>query len=124
MVTAEMLVVRTSPARAVVAAEVHARVQAVDPGVQVTRVSPFRELLQAPLARPRFNALLIGVFGAAALLLAMVGLYAVVAAYVRQRYTEIGVRLALGATAADERGLVVGEGLPPARAGTPLWLCP
>jgi predicted permease len=117
MVAAEMLLVRTTSPLALVAGEVRARVQAVDPGVRVTRVSPFRELLQGPLARPRFNAFLIGLFGLAALLLAAVGLYAVVAAYVRQRYTEIGVRVALGATAADVRGLVLGEGLRLAGAG-------
>jgi putative ABC transport system permease protein len=74
-------------------------------------VAPFTEMLARPLARPRFNAFLIGIFGLAALLLATVGLYAVMAAYVRQRDAEIGVRLAMGATAADVRRLVLGEGL-------------
>ena len=87
------------------------RVRAVDPDVQVMRVAPFSELLDEPLARPRFNAFVIAVFGAAALLLAAVGLYAVMAAYVRQRYPEIGIRVALGASASDVRRLVLGEGL-------------
>jgi ABC-type antimicrobial peptide transport system permease subunit len=87
------------------------RVRALDPDVQVMRVAPFAELLQGPLARPRFYAFLIGVFGVAALLLAAAGLYAVLAASVRQRYTEIGIRVALGATASDVRRLVLGEGL-------------
>jgi predicted permease len=119
---AEMLVLRTASPLALVGGLVRDRVRAVDPEVQVTQVAPFRELLQGPLARPRFNAFLIGVFGMAALLLAAVGLYAVMAAYVRQRYTEIGVRVALGATASDVRGLVLGEGLRLAGLGTAMGL--
>lgn len=108
---AEMLVLRTSSPPALVAGLVHERVRALDPDVQVTRVESFGALLRGPLARPRFNALLIGVFGAVALLLSAVGLYAVMAASVRQRATEIGVRVALGAAPADVRGLLLGEGL-------------
>ena len=98
------------------------RVRAVDPDVQVMRVAPFSELLDEPLARPRFNAFVIAVFGAAALLLAAVGLYAVMAAYVRQRYPEIGIRVALGASASDVRRLVLGEGLRLAGLGAALGL--
>jgi ABC-type antimicrobial peptide transport system permease subunit len=68
-------------------------------------------MLEAPLARPRFSALLVGVFGVASLLLAGVGLYAVVASYVRQRDREIAIRLALGATAGRIRTLVLTETL-------------
>lgn len=119
---AEMLVLRTASPPALVAGLVRERVRAVDPDVQVTHVAPFTELLQGPLARPRFNAFLIGVFGIAALLLAAIGLYAVIAASVRQRYTEIGVRVALGATASDVRGLVLGEGLRLAGLGAAIGL--
>ena len=62
-----------------------------------------------PLARPRFNAFLLGVFGIAALLLSTIGLYAVMAAYVRQRDREIALRLALGATADSVRRFVLAE---------------
>src|SRR5437870_11102430 len=106
-----MLVLRTASPLPLVAGLAREGVRAVDPDVQVMRVAPFSELLDEPLARPRFNAFVIAVFGAAALLLAAVGLYAVMAAYVRQRYPEIGIRVALGASASDVRRLVLGEGL-------------
>ena len=105
-----------------VAGLVRERVRAVDPDVQVGQVTPFRDLLHGPLARPRFNAFLIGAFGVAALLLAAIGLYAVIAASVRQRYTEIGVRIALGATASDVRRLVLGEGVRLAALGAGIGL--
>jgi predicted permease len=108
---AEMLVVRTASPLTLVAGVVRERVGAVDPDVRVTQLVPFRELLEGPLARPRFNAFLVGVFGIAALLLTAVGLYAVIAASVRRRYKEMGVRVALGATTAEVRSLVLGEGL-------------
>ena len=65
------------------------------------RIAPFDELLREPLARPRFYTFVLGVFGVSALTLSAIGLYAVIAASVRQRYAEIGVRLALGARPAD-----------------------
>ena len=111
MFAADAIVLRTaSPAR-VVAGAARERIRAVDPAVQVMRVTPFADLLDHPLARPRFDAFVLGVFGIAALILAAIGLYAVMGAYVRQRDTEIGIRVALGATASDVRRLVVGEGL-------------
>jgi ABC-type antimicrobial peptide transport system permease subunit len=66
--------------------------------------------------------LLIGVFGAAALLLAAVGLYAVMAASVGQRLQEMGVRMALGATASEVRRLVLGNGLKLAGLGAAVGL--
>lgn len=84
-------------------------IRALDPDVKVIRVAPSTDLLDAPLARPRFNAWLVEIFAVAALFLAAVGLYAVVAASVRQRDREIGIRVALGASAANVRHLVLTE---------------
>lgn len=122
LVTAQMLVLRTTASLDLVASRSRDRVRAVDPDVRVMRVVRFIEMLDGPLARPRFNAFLLGIFGIAALLLATIGLYAVMAASVRQRDAEIGIRVALGATAADVRRLVLGEGLRLAGLGAAIGL--
>ncbi len=122
VMSAPMLVVRTGLPPARVAALARAEVRAADPGLEVMRVVPFADLLEGPLARPRFNAFLIGAFGLAALLLAVVGVHAVTAAHVRQRRAEIAIRVALGATASDVRRLVLGEGLRLAGTGAAIGL--
>jgi putative ABC transport system permease protein len=111
IVTAQSLVVRSTAPLPQVADVVREQVRATDPAVRIPRIAPFGELLRAPLARPRFYAFVLGVFGVSALLLSAIGLYAVIAASVRQRYAEIGVRLALGATPADVRRMVVRQGM-------------
>jgi putative ABC transport system permease protein len=108
--TATLLVLRTTETADRVASLSRDRVRAADPNVAVMRVVPFSEMYDRPLAQPRVQAFLLGVFGVSALVLATIGLYTVMAAFVRQRDTEIGVRVALGATGADVRRLVVGEG--------------
>ena len=122
MVSAYILAIRTASPPGVIAERTREHVGAVDPDVRVARVAPFTELLAAPLARPRFNAFLIGVFGVTALLLAAIGLYAVMGAHVRQRHVEIGIRVALGATSSDVGRLVLWEGLRLAGLGAALGL--
>lgn len=107
--TARMLAVRTTAPLELLASLASERIRAVDPDVQIMRVAPFTDLLERPMARPRFNALLLSLFGSAALLLSTVGLYAVMAAYVRQRERELAVRLALGASAAAVQRIVLAE---------------
>ena len=119
---AAILALRARLPPAALAPLVRQRVRESDPEVEVVRVASFAELEEGPLARPRFAALLIGAFATAALLLSAVGLYAVMAASVRQRDTEIGVRVALGATPADVRRLVLGEGLRLAAVGAAIGL--
>jgi putative ABC transport system permease protein len=122
MVTAQTLVVRTASPVAAVAPLIAERLRRVDPNVRVLRVATLGRLLDQRLARPRFNALLTAIFGTTALFLAAVGLYAVMAVYVRLREREIGIRVALGATAARVRAVVVGEAARLAIAGVAIGL--
>ena len=103
--------VRSSgPAGAVIRA-VHAAAHELDPTVLVAEGDPFTRFLDAPLARPRFDTLLLSGFSLIALVLAAVGLYGTMAAFVGQRTHEIGVRVAIGAQARDVHQLVLSQGL-------------
>jgi predicted permease len=109
--TAGLLVLRTTASIERVARLSREVIHEVDADVNVMRVQPFNEMLNQPLAQQRFSVFLAGVFGLSALALATIGLYAVMAASVRQRDREIGIRVALGATTQTVKGLVFGEGL-------------
>jgi putative ABC transport system permease protein len=116
------LVIRTDGRPADLVPTVRRAVGEAAPGVALASASPFERLLQAPLAQPRLNALLLGAFAVAAVVLASVGLYAVMATMVRLRTRELGVRMALGATSLDVGRLVLHRGLALAAAGTGLGL--
>jgi putative ABC transport system permease protein len=93
----------------------------LDPTIPV-RFHTFDEIFSQSLSRRRFNLLLVGVFALAALVLAMAGVFGVLAYSVAQRTREIGVRLALGATGGKVLRMVLGQGLVTAAAGTALGL--
>ncbi|SPE27478.1 conserved membrane hypothetical protein [Candidatus Sulfopaludibacter sp. SbA3] len=89
----------------------------IDPSQRVYDVKTMEEALSQSIAPRRFNLFLLGGFAAAALLLAVVGIYGVTAYSVAERTREIGMRMALGARRGQVAAMVVREAMPVASAG-------
>ena len=94
----------------------------LDPEQAAGEIRTFDQFLARSIATPRFTAILLGAFASLALLLAGFGLYGVMAYSVAQRSREIGIRMALGAQAADVRSLVVSHAVRLGAAGLALGL--
>jgi putative ABC transport system permease protein len=105
------LVVRSSlPTRTTVTA-VRSVVRSLDAELPIANVAAMQDLIARSVAQPRFYATLLSAFAVLAVLLAMVGLYAVLAQSVAQRRQEIGIRMALGAGTSDVLRLMLNDGL-------------
>jgi predicted permease len=104
-------IVRTSGDPARLPSAVHAAIASVNPNVLLTRVRPLTELVDDARSSTRFALVLIGIFAVIAALLAAVGLYGVLSSAVRQRTSEIGIRMAFGAQSSTIFSQILGEGL-------------
>ena len=110
-VTPLYLLVRSSGDAPAPVPAILAAIREVEPDASLPEASSVQQILARPLARPRFNALLLSLFAGAAVLLAGVGIYGLMASLVGQRTRELGVRLALGARPVDVLRLVLREGM-------------
>jgi putative ABC transport system permease protein len=114
--------VRTSVALGSIGDAIRRQIYAVDPYQRVPVLRPLAERLDLALAFQRNIAALFLIFAGIALLLAAVGLYAVVAHSVSRRTQEIGLRMAMGATSNDVFQLVLRQGIPSVGVGLAIGL--
>jgi putative ABC transport system permease protein len=114
------LLVRSATTPASIGAALQRIIASVDPDLPVANLQPLQERVARDLAFPQFRAIVMGGFAMLALLLAAVGLYAVLSHGVAQRTHELGVRAALGATSSDLVRLIAVQALAPTLAGLAL----
>ena len=100
--------------------ELRRAIRGVDPDLPIYDVRTMADRVDAALARPRFNVILLASFAALALVLAALGIYGVMSALVSRRRREMGIRLAIGAGRSTLLGFVVARGVKLALLGIAL----
>jgi len=103
--------VRTSGNPEAIQNSIRSALAETDRRLLLTEPRTWQSYVDEKIAPTRFALILIGVFAAVAAILAMIGLYGVLATTVRQRQTEIGVRMAFGASSGSILSLIIGQGL-------------
>jgi predicted permease len=112
-----LLVRANADATGALVPSIRSAVWSVDKDLPIAKLAALRALVDESVARPRFSAQLLGVLAAIGLFLAAIGVYALLATHVAQKTREIGIRMALGATASEVARSVVAEGGRLAAAG-------
>lgn len=111
------LVVRTDGDPMAAVSAVKEAIRQVDPDQGAAEIVSMEQLVSNSIAQPRLQTVLLGAFGGLGLVLACIGVYAVISYSVAQRVREVGIRLALGASPNLIRALVLREGMTLAGAG-------
>jgi putative ABC transport system permease protein len=119
-ITGIQFAIRTSTDPETLGPAVRAALRRVDPGAPIVRMRTMDAVIAQALAPARSSTLLVGLFAAVALALAIVGVFGVLSYSVSEQTTELGIRMALGASARSVKLLVLGEGLGPVLAGIAL----
>ena len=117
------IAVRTESDPMRLASYVRAAVREVDRNQPIARIATMDQVLRGSMAQPRFNTLLLALFAAIALVLALVGIYGMMSYSVAQRAREIGVRMAIGARREDVLRMIVGQASRLMLAGIAIGLC-
>jgi putative ABC transport system permease protein len=113
---------RTTMDPTTLAAAVRVQLGQLDPGVPMVNVRTMDDVIARSVAPARSSMLLVGLFAAVALVLAVIGVFGVLSYTVTQRTTELGIRMALGASATRVKLLVLGQGMAPVLGGVAVGL--
>jgi predicted permease len=116
------IVIRTALDTGAAAAELRDAIAAIDRAMPLDRIQTMEQLVSGSVAQPRFRMLILAAFSMLALVMASIGIYAVMNYLVIQRTREFGIRVSMGATRGDVLRLVLGRAAVLIGAGTCLGL--